>query len=47
MIRVFLIVFGAGVVVLAVAVLVVGLFPPKPHIHTVQHAVPTAALGTH
>ncbi len=47
MIRVFLIVLGAGLVVLAVAVLFVGIFPPKPHVHTVQHAVPTSALGTH
>lgn len=47
MIRVFLIVLGAGLVVLAGAVLFVGAFPPKPHVHTVQHAVPTSTLGPH
>ena len=47
MIRVFLIVLGAGLVVLAGAVLFVGAFPPKPQMHAVQHAVPTSALGPH
>ena len=47
MIRVFLIVLGAGLVVLLGAVLFVGAFPPKPHVHTVQHAVPTSTLGPH
>ena len=47
MIRVFLLVLGAGVFLLAIAVLVVGLFPPKPHTHAVQHAVPLSALGAH
>ena len=45
MIRVFLIVLGAGLVVLAGAVLFIGAFPPKPHVHTVQHALPTSGLG--
>ena len=47
MARVFLLVLAAGLLVLAGAVLFVGLFPPRPHTHTVQHAVHTGALGAH
>lgn len=46
MVRVFLIALAVGVLLLAIAFLAIGVFPPKPHVHTVEHALPTSSLGT-
>ena len=45
--RFFLIALGAGVVALLVAVLAVGVFPPRPVTHEVQKSVPSSAFVAH
>ena len=45
--RFFLVALAAGIVVLVVAALAVGVFPPRPVTHTVQKSVPASAFSAH
>lgn len=45
--RTFLIALGAGLVVIVVALLAVGLFPPRPLTHTVEKQLPSSTLSPH
>lgn len=40
MTRIFLAVIAAGIILIVVAVLFLGAFPPKPAEHHVEHTVP-------
>jgi hypothetical protein len=42
--RMFLIVLAAGLVVVALAALLLGAFPPTPVEHHVEHTVPTSQI---
>jgi hypothetical protein len=42
--RIFLIVFAAGVVVIALAAVILGAFPPTPAEHHVEYTVPNARI---
>ncbi len=43
----FLIVVLAGVVVLAIGVVVLGSFPPAPHVQAVEKVLPNDKFQTH
>ncbi len=45
--RFFLIALAVGIVVLLLAVLAVGVFPPHPVTHAVQKSVPSSAFVAH
>ena len=45
--RFFLIALAVGIVALLLAVLAVGVFPPRPLTHTVQKSVPASAFAAH
>ena len=47
MVRIFLYVVLIGVVVLAGSLLVLGLYPPKPHPQAVERVVPNDKFTTH
>jgi hypothetical protein len=47
MIRIFLIVVVAGLVLLGVGVLMLGAFPPNPHPQTVEKVLPNDKFQSH
>jgi hypothetical protein len=47
MIRIFFFVVLAGLIALAGGVLMLGVFPPKPHPQAVEKVVPNDKFGTH
>jgi hypothetical protein len=47
MIRIFLAVVVAGLLLLAVAVLMLGVYPPAPHTQSVEKVVPNDKFQTH
>ena len=47
MIRIFLIVFAAGLVVLAAAVVILGAYPPSPTTHPVEKVLPNDKFQSH
>ncbi|WP_158258634.1 hypothetical protein [Rhodopila globiformis] len=47
MIRVFLFVIAAGLLLMAVGVVMLGAFPPAPHPHAVEKVVPNDRFSTH
>ena len=47
MIRIFLAVVAAGLLMLAVGVALLGVFPPSPHVQTVEKVVPNDKFQTH
>jgi hypothetical protein len=47
MIRIFFFVVLAGLIALAGGVLMLGVFPPKPHPQTVEKVVPNDKFGPH
>jgi hypothetical protein len=47
MIRIFLAVVVAGLLLLAVGVLMLGVFPPTPHTQSVEKVVPNDKFQTH
>jgi hypothetical protein len=47
MIRIFLVVVAAGLLLLAVGVLMLGAFPPTPHTQPVEKVLPNDKFQTH
>jgi hypothetical protein len=47
MIRIFFVVVLAGLIALAGGVLMLGVFPPKPHPQAVEKVVPNDKFGPH
>jgi hypothetical protein len=47
MIRIFLAVIAAGLLILMVGLLMLGAFPPTPQSHPVERVVPNDKFSTH
>jgi hypothetical protein len=47
MVRAFLIILAAGLIVLAVAFAYLGAFPPSPHVQTVEKVLPNDRFQSH
>jgi hypothetical protein len=47
MVRAFLIIFAAGLIVLAVAFAYLGAFPPSPHEQTIEKVLPNDRFQSH
>ena len=47
MIRIFLFVVAAGLVLMAIGVVMLGAFPPTPQPHAVEKVVPNDKFSTH
>jgi hypothetical protein len=47
MVRVFLIILGAGLIALAVGFAYLGAFPPSPHVQTVEKVLPNDRFQSH
>ena len=47
MVRIFLIVIAAGLIILGVAVLMLGAYPPNPATHPVEKVLPNDKFPSH
>jgi hypothetical protein len=47
MVRAFLIIFAAGLIVLALAFAFLGAFPPSPHVQTIEKVLPNDRFQGH
>ena len=47
MVRAFLIIFAAGLIVLAVVFAYLGAFPPSPHVQTIDRVLPNDRFQSH